>query len=77
MNAIVSKLTSKGQATIPKAIRNELQIKSGDQIAFHVKDGHVEISRVDPLDIEFAKAQEAGLSKEWMAAEDEAAYGDL
>jgi len=77
MTAIVSKLTSKGQATIPKAIRNVLQIKPGDQIAFQVKDGHVEISRVAPLDIEFAKAQEAGLSQEWMAAEDETAYGSL
>jgi len=77
MAMITSKLTSKGQATIPQAIRRELQIKAGDRIAFHIKDGHVEIARVAPIDIEFAEAQESALSPEWLAEEDEAAYGDL
>ena len=77
MAAITSKLTSKGQATIPKAIREELRIQSGDQIAFHINDGRVEISRISPLDLEFTKAQEDGLAEEWLAAEDQAAYGNL
>ena len=35
-------LTSKGQVTIPKAVRDELGIKEGDRIAFRVlEDGTV------------------------------------
>lgn len=77
MAILVSRLTSKGQATIPKAIREELKIRPGDRILFHKRDGKVEISRAEPLDLEFAQAQEAGLSREWLAAEDDAAYGEL
>ncbi|WP_141432294.1 AbrB/MazE/SpoVT family DNA-binding domain-containing protein [Bacillus sp. 03113] len=36
-----SKLTSKGQITIPKKIRNLLQIEEGDQVAFVEEDGFV------------------------------------
>ena len=77
MITCTSRLTSKGQATIPKAIRKELHLGAGDQISFQVRDGRVEIKRLAPLDVEFAKAQEAGLETEWATAEDEAAYGDL
>ena len=35
-------LTSKGQVTIPKAVRDELGLKEGDRIAFRVlEDGTV------------------------------------
>lgn len=37
-----SALTSKGQATIPKAIRNHLRLKPGDRVKFFVHpDGSV------------------------------------
>jgi AbrB family looped-hinge helix DNA binding protein len=39
-----STLTIKGQATIPKAIRDHLHVRPGDQIKFFVHpDGHVVI----------------------------------
>jgi antitoxin PrlF len=39
---VESAITSKGQATIPKAIRDHLQIKPGDRIKFFVHpDGSV------------------------------------
>jgi AbrB family looped-hinge helix DNA binding protein len=36
-------VTSKGQVTIPKAVRQQLGICQGSQIAFVTVDGHVEL----------------------------------
>jgi antitoxin PrlF len=33
-----SKITAKGQTTVPKAVRQTLGIRSGDQIAYHVDE---------------------------------------
>ncbi|HAV13197.1 MAG TPA: AbrB family transcriptional regulator [Opitutae bacterium] len=73
----VSRLTSKGQATIPSAIRKQLHLESGDRIAFKVVEGRVEITRAEPIDIEFMQSQESNLATEWLADEDEVAYGNL
>ena len=77
MDIAISKLTSKGQATIPGRVRKKLNLGPGDQIAFHLRDNGVDISRAEPIDIDFMRAQEANLADEWLAAEDEAAYGNL
>ena len=47
-----SKLTAKGQTTIPKEIRDFLGIQPGDRVIFHVQDGDVLIQplREDILD---------------------------
>jgi len=34
-------ITSKGQITIPKIVRNRLNLKTGDKIDFKIKDGEV------------------------------------
>ncbi len=34
-------LTSKGQTTIPKEIRDHLNLKPGDKISFKIEDGRV------------------------------------
>ena len=47
-------LTSKGQVTIPKAVRDELGLRVGDRIAFRVLDDGtvvVEPETVDLLDL--------------------------
>jgi AbrB family looped-hinge helix DNA binding protein len=77
MKTAVSKLTSKGQATIPSIVRQRLNIEPGDRVAFTMREDRVEISRAEPIDIEFHRAQESNLAEEWMSAEDEAAYGEL
>jgi antitoxin PrlF len=33
-----SKVTAKGQTTVPKTVRDALGIRSGDQIAYHLDD---------------------------------------
>lgn len=39
-----STVTSKGQVTIPKAIRRELGIRQGSRVVFAVKNGKAEIT---------------------------------
>lgn len=77
MKTMVSKLTTKGQATIPAEVRRLLKLSAGDHVAFRLENGHVELERAQPLDLEFAGALGPTLQSEWLAEEDEAAYGDL
>lgn len=77
MKPFVSKVTSKGQTTVPKEVRAALGSKPGDLLAWEVdQDCRVAVRRVQPLDVEYLRAVEKTLS-EWGTAEDEAAYGDL
>jgi len=39
-------LTSKGQITIPKNVRNKLNLKTGDKVDFKVTDGEVILTPV-------------------------------
>jgi antitoxin PrlF len=47
---MASKITSKGQVTIPKAMRDHLGVKEGDEVEFiYDQDGSVQIrKRVNP-----------------------------
>ncbi len=38
-------LTQKGQVTVPKAVRQILDLHTGDEVEFVVKNGHVELKR--------------------------------
>jgi len=72
-----SKITAKGQTTVPQDIRDALGAKAGDALAWEVQaDGRVAVRRVLPVDVEYLKAVESTLS-EWHTAEDDAAYGRL
>ena len=77
MKTLVSKITSKGQATIPVEVRRRLKVSIGDHVAFRIEGDHIELARARPLDLEFAESVGPTLASEWMTAEDEAAYGDL
>jgi antitoxin PrlF len=72
----LSKLTAKGQTTIPREVRDRLALKPGDLIAFEVK-GHVaQLRKVEPLDVGYLRAVQTTLS-EWESPEDAEAYDDL
>ena len=46
-----STLTSKGQTTVPKAVRQALGIRTGDCIAFRIdRSGNVSLTRAEPPD---------------------------
>jgi antitoxin PrlF len=73
----VTKITAKGQTTVPQEIRALLDIKPGDLIAWEpTAGGCVRVRRVQPLDMEYLRAVEDSLS-EWASAIDEDAYREL
>lgn len=43
----IATLTSKGQVTLPKSVRQLLGLDTGGKIAFDVRGGEVEVSRVE------------------------------
>lgn len=73
---LMTRLTSKGQATIPVEIRKALRLKEGDRVLFEFEKGKVTLRRADSLDRAFLKLAEAAF-EDWNSAEDEAAFRDL
>ena len=43
-----SSMTSKGQVTVPKRIRDELGLRPGDRIAFSMENGRVTLRKANP-----------------------------
>ena len=77
MEIATSKLTTKSQTTIPKKVRETLDLHSGDFVSFEITENQkVIIRKATPIDLEFAKALEGTLS-EWSSKHDEKAYCDL
>lgn len=77
MKILVSKMTTKGQATIPVEVRRALHVSPGEHVAFRLENGTVTLTRPRPVDLAYAHSLESTLADEWLAEEDEAAYGDL
>ena len=72
-----SRLTSKGQATVPASVRRKLNLNPGDTVLFEEsRTGAILIRKARPLDLEFLSALESTLS-EWKSDEDDRAYRDL
>ena len=76
MEPELATITSKGQVTIPKAIREALALKQGDQLRWDLDNGGVLVRLVSPLDLSYLRGVEAGL-QEWASIEDEQAFADL
>ncbi|MBI3358964.1 MAG: AbrB/MazE/SpoVT family DNA-binding domain-containing protein [Nitrospirae bacterium] len=72
----VSSLSSKGQVTIPKKVRDVLGLEPGDLVNYEIQDSGVTLKRVEPFDAAFHAALSNTLS-EWATPEDEEAFRDL
>jgi len=49
---VIAKVTSKGQVTVPKAVRDALGIEEGDQVVFRVEGDRAVLARTpDFLDL--------------------------
>ncbi|MDQ3011569.1 MAG: AbrB/MazE/SpoVT family DNA-binding domain-containing protein [Acidobacteriota bacterium] len=71
-----SKLSSKSQVTLPKAVREALGARPGDTIAYEVEGNLVRLKRLESFDAAFHKALSNTLS-EWATDEDEEAFDAL
>ena len=64
MDILTSRLSSKGQTTIPKRVRESLGLAEGDALSFEVREGEVVLRKIRPIDTEWAGSVSATLS-EW------------
>lgn len=77
MRILISKLTSKNQAVVPKAVREALHLHSKDKIAYEIRDDFsVILRKATIMDIEYLNAASQTLS-EWSSKEDDEAYNNL
>ena len=72
----VSKISIKGQITIPVNIRQAMEIEPGDLIAYELQGKTVKLKKIDPFDAAFHSAVAETL-EEWNSAEDNEAFDDL
>jgi antitoxin PrlF len=70
---IASRLTSKGQTTVPQAVRTALGLREGDELAYEIRDGQVMLTKARGTvqDDPFATFEE------WDSEADRRAYADL
>ncbi|MFA7565852.1 MAG: AbrB/MazE/SpoVT family DNA-binding domain-containing protein [Alkalispirochaeta sp.] len=61
---LTSRITSKGQTTIPKRVRDSLNISAGDVISFEVREGEAVLQKVTTIDPQWNRAVSATLT-EW------------
>jgi len=73
---LTSRVSAKGQVTIPKEVRKELDLGPGDLVGYEVRDGLVHLRRVEPFDRAFHAALSETLD-EWDTPEDDEAFRDL
>jgi len=73
---VFAKLTSKGQVTVPKEVREKLRLKAGDTLAYELKGNTAHIHKVEPFDAAWHNALSATL-EEWNSPEDNEAFRDL
>ena len=76
MNA--SKVTTKGQVTIPKEVRERLRVGAGDVIAYEfLENGLMVVRKMEPFDAGWHRALSTTLADEWNSPEDTEAFDDL
>ncbi|MBE9169439.1 AbrB/MazE/SpoVT family DNA-binding domain-containing protein [Pleurocapsales cyanobacterium LEGE 06147] len=73
---LTSKLTAKYQATIPKQVREQLNLQAGDRVMFVIEGDRIIIQKASSIDWDYLDAVSDTLG-EWSSEADEEAYGDL
>jgi AbrB family looped-hinge helix DNA binding protein len=71
-----SRLSSKGQVTIPREIRAALHLETGDLVAYDLKDGKAILRRAEPFDAAYHSALSETL-EEWGSIDDDEAFREL
>jgi AbrB family looped-hinge helix DNA binding protein len=71
-----SRLSSKGQVTIPMEVRESLGLEAGDTVLYEIEGERATLRRAEPFDIAFHASLSETLD-EWTSPEDEEAFRDL
>lgn len=71
-----SKLTARGQTTIPKPIREATDLREGDLITFEQRGDHIVLRKLEIARDPYLEGL-SGLMSEWASPEDEDAWRDL
>lgn len=71
-----ARLTSKGQVTVPKEVREQLHLEPGDVLSYEVAGEEVRVRKVARFDAEWHRAL-SGTLEEWDTPEDTEAFRDL
>lgn len=71
-----SRISQKGQVTLPKKIRQIIGVHAGDILAYEVNKEAVTIRRIEPFDAEF-HATLSNTLDEWNTPDDEEAFQHL
>lgn len=74
---ITATLTTKGQTTVPRAIRDMLKLKPGDRMGFDVRDGRIELVRIPREEDDAVDWDPFVTFTEWDSEADRKAYADL
>ena len=72
----LAKISARGQTTIPKRIRDAVDLRDGDLIAFEVEGDRLVVHKVTPGGDDYLQGLSQVLS-EWVSPEDEEAWRDL
>ena len=74
MLPLTSKLTSKSQIVVPKAVRKQLGLKPGDRVRYSMRRDSVVIEKAKTTAFE---GDPFGAFEEWGSKADDEAYADL
>ncbi len=72
----IAKITTKGQTTIPVAIRKAAHFEAGDLLAFEIEGDHLVVRKITSSDDAYLHGIESTLD-EWSLPEDEEAWSAL
>jgi len=74
---LTSKITQKGQTTIPQQVRLRLQVNPGDQIVYEGTASGFMIRKIRPFETSWHVGIEKSLEAEWNSPEDDEDFRDL
>ena len=72
----LARITSKGQMTIPKKVRDAARLAAGDVVTFVVENDRVTLRKLPSGDDAYLAGVQETLT-EWNSAEDDDAWRDL
>ena len=72
----LARITSKGQMTLSKRIREAARLAAGDVVSVEVEDGRVTLRKLVPGGDAYLRGMQETLT-EWHSAEDDHAWRDL